>query len=269
MEAFAMTDQDFISAICTTPDDDAPRLMYADWLSERGQNERGEFIRVQCELAASGCRCDPSCGFLCKWCDEHKDRGWHLRRREREILEAHEIEWLPDFWPAFSTSAGGDWVPKWSRGFVEAITLSAAAFLGDVCARCRGQGCPICYGTGRLPGHAAALFQAMPITAVRLSDKSPWTDVPDGGYSHGWWEENAHRLNADGPNDPGNIPPALFQLMWDANPADRYADESGRWITWRDEPAIPPEELSRAAVTLGRSRVDPPLPDLRQLPAIQ
>jgi uncharacterized protein (TIGR02996 family) len=32
------------------PDNDAPRLVYADWLDEQG-DPRGEFIRVQCELA--------------------------------------------------------------------------------------------------------------------------------------------------------------------------------------------------------------------------
>jgi uncharacterized protein (TIGR02996 family) len=41
----------FLAAIRAAPDDDAPRLIYADWLDEHGQPERAEFIRVQCELA--------------------------------------------------------------------------------------------------------------------------------------------------------------------------------------------------------------------------
>src|SRR5262245_38829145 len=40
-----------LAAIREAPDDDAPRLVYADWLDEHGQPERAEFIRVQCELA--------------------------------------------------------------------------------------------------------------------------------------------------------------------------------------------------------------------------
>ena len=40
----------FLQAIRESPDDDGPRLMYADWLTERG-DPRGEFIRLQCELA--------------------------------------------------------------------------------------------------------------------------------------------------------------------------------------------------------------------------
>jgi uncharacterized protein (TIGR02996 family) len=40
-----------LAAIRAAPEDDAPRLIYADWLDEHGQPERAEFIRVQCELA--------------------------------------------------------------------------------------------------------------------------------------------------------------------------------------------------------------------------
>ena len=39
-------DDAFLQAIRDAPDDDAPRLIYADWLDERG-DPRGEFIRVQ------------------------------------------------------------------------------------------------------------------------------------------------------------------------------------------------------------------------------
>jgi uncharacterized protein (TIGR02996 family) len=36
----------FVAAICAEPDDDLPRLIYADWLDDRG-DPRGEFIRLQ------------------------------------------------------------------------------------------------------------------------------------------------------------------------------------------------------------------------------
>src|SRR5437899_1980594 len=57
------------AAIRAAPDDDAPRLVYADWLDEHGHPERAEFIRVQCELARTD---SPA-----------------LRRREAELLAAH------------------------------------------------------------------------------------------------------------------------------------------------------------------------------------
>jgi uncharacterized protein (TIGR02996 family) len=44
----------FLKAILADTDgDDGPRLVYADWLDEHG-DPRGEFIRVQCELARLG-----------------------------------------------------------------------------------------------------------------------------------------------------------------------------------------------------------------------
>src|SRR5215217_464141 len=47
-----MSQQDaFLSAIREAPDDDTPRLAYADWLEEHGDPDRAAFIRVQCRLA--------------------------------------------------------------------------------------------------------------------------------------------------------------------------------------------------------------------------
>src|SRR5262245_60956116 len=39
-----------LDAIRADPTDDAVRLIYADWLQEHGQSERGELIRVQIAL---------------------------------------------------------------------------------------------------------------------------------------------------------------------------------------------------------------------------
>ena len=41
----------FISAILDSPDDDTPRLVFADWLQEHGEEPRAEFIRAQIEAA--------------------------------------------------------------------------------------------------------------------------------------------------------------------------------------------------------------------------
>jgi uncharacterized protein (TIGR02996 family) len=45
------TEQDLLAAIWARPLEDAPRLMYADWLTENGHAERADLIRAQCELA--------------------------------------------------------------------------------------------------------------------------------------------------------------------------------------------------------------------------
>jgi uncharacterized protein (TIGR02996 family) len=42
-------DHPFLSAILANPNDRTVRLVYADWLEERG-DPRGEFLRIQCQL---------------------------------------------------------------------------------------------------------------------------------------------------------------------------------------------------------------------------
>jgi uncharacterized protein (TIGR02996 family) len=46
-----MTHNDFMQEILANPDDDTPRLIYADWLEEHGEYAQSDFIRAQCELA--------------------------------------------------------------------------------------------------------------------------------------------------------------------------------------------------------------------------
>ena len=50
-----MTDGEaLIRTVLAAPADDAPRLVYADWLDEHCRAEDAEFIRVQIELARLG-----------------------------------------------------------------------------------------------------------------------------------------------------------------------------------------------------------------------
>ncbi|WP_439623110.1 TIGR02996 domain-containing protein [Gemmata sp.] len=49
----------FLRAIFDAPGDDTPRLVYADFLQENGEDDRAELIRVQCELARMNDDCDP------------------------------------------------------------------------------------------------------------------------------------------------------------------------------------------------------------------
>jgi uncharacterized protein (TIGR02996 family) len=62
-------------AVVADPHDDAPRLILADWLEERGRPERAEFIRVQCRLAALD--------------EDDPDRS-PLERRERQLWQKHK-----------------------------------------------------------------------------------------------------------------------------------------------------------------------------------
>jgi uncharacterized protein (TIGR02996 family) len=83
-----LTDRDaLLRAIIAHPGDDTPRLVYADWCEENGEEARARFIREQVGHP------DRKCTF------------W---------------EWLGDF---HSSCNGRDWV--WRRGFIEGVILSA------------------------------------------------------------------------------------------------------------------------------------------------
>src|SRR4051794_35794757 len=103
------SDQGFLEAIFAEPDDDGLRLIYADWLEERG-DPLGTFIRTQVALAAL-----PS----------DDPRRPELEARERDLLVRSE-----DYWVApLRECRARDFVFR--RGFVEQATLPDTAFLAS------------------------------------------------------------------------------------------------------------------------------------------
>jgi uncharacterized protein (TIGR02996 family) len=97
----------FLQAILADPEDDAPRLIYADWLEENGEPDRAEFIRVQCALAGMT-RTDP--------------RWPALWDRERDLIVANGHAW--------SMGLRRFVISYWTRrGFVEAVTVRASVLV--------------------------------------------------------------------------------------------------------------------------------------------
>lgn len=101
----------FLDNILANPDDDMPRLIFADWLEEQGNVARAEFIRAQVERAT-----------LPAW----DARAVRLRLRERELLAAHEPEWREEL-PRIKGILWGDF----RRGFVAAAYCSSFAGLRE------------------------------------------------------------------------------------------------------------------------------------------
>jgi uncharacterized protein (TIGR02996 family) len=90
-----------LAAIFERPDDDTPRLAYADWLDENGQETYARFIRVQC-TAARFRPGDPKSEYLRRWI--------------YQLWRTLEEEWSPacrEVWPHT------DYV---SWGFTEQLT---------------------------------------------------------------------------------------------------------------------------------------------------
>jgi uncharacterized protein (TIGR02996 family) len=90
-------------AILHNPDDDGPRLVYADWLEEHGDADRAEFIRVQIALAGLSLA---------------DDRHATLTAREQALLGARRAEWACPLEPYAHVTA-------FRRGFPEGIALGS------------------------------------------------------------------------------------------------------------------------------------------------
>jgi len=149
-----MSDADaLLRAILAAPDDDAPRLVYADWLEEHGDGARATFIRAHVELARLPAD-DPSRAALVQ--------------TERTLLNANRKAWT-------------EWLPGWvsdhefRRGFIEWIRCQAADFIAqseDVRQRTPLQ-------SARLDGKqpiAVAIFRSRALDGLRsltLSVKVP------------------------------------------------------------------------------------------------
>ena len=104
-----MSEEDaFLRMIRSEPDDDTPRLVFADWLEEHGQSDRAEFIRLQCEaerLRASGA-------------------GWEQARipgaRAQKLLARHSPQWLGRFQGCRRA---------FKRGFLDQICITAKSLV--------------------------------------------------------------------------------------------------------------------------------------------
>jgi uncharacterized protein (TIGR02996 family) len=72
-----------LAAVREEPDDDARRLVLADWMEEHGDSEWAELIRVQCRTAALENRCDIRSEKWCNqsWCN------WDEKRLQAERLK--------------------------------------------------------------------------------------------------------------------------------------------------------------------------------------
>jgi uncharacterized protein (TIGR02996 family) len=99
-----VTNEALLAAVIAAPEDDTPRLVYADWFEENDQPERAEFIRVQVERARLPLD-DP--------------RHGPLVARELRLLAEYGKEWAAGI-PTLD-------VVRFRRGFVECVAADGVA----------------------------------------------------------------------------------------------------------------------------------------------
>src|SRR5262245_1818230 len=125
-------DDGFLQAIVDDPDGDAPRLVYADWLEEHGEQDRAEFIRVECRLhrlLVGSPNRDPleyrARQLLCISDGLFMYEGNlspELEERDRRLVAAHGARWAEA--PAALVGYWG-----FRRGFVEEVGMGGRQFL--------------------------------------------------------------------------------------------------------------------------------------------
>jgi uncharacterized protein (TIGR02996 family) len=108
-----------LRAIGAHPDEDTPRLIYADWLDEHGRAERAEYIRVQVarqRKLATG------------------EDDAQLYNREVELYRAHAAEWLRELMPPGYDAA----IVAGDRGFFAKARATADAVQAAADHPCAG-----------------------------------------------------------------------------------------------------------------------------------
>jgi uncharacterized protein (TIGR02996 family) len=155
-----LEEEGFLRSIIDSPEDDTPRLVYADWLEERG-DPHGEFIRVQCALKRPHAA-------------EDHDR---LAAREKELLQAHDATWAKPIRRL---------VEKWAftRGFVEAVCMTPRQFLRHAATLLRRA--PVQWVELRADGIA----EESRSLARRLADCPHLSRIPELTFRDSWGEES-------------------------------------------------------------------------------
>jgi uncharacterized protein (TIGR02996 family) len=192
-----MSDRDaLLAAIRANPDEDAPRLVFADWLQENGDLLRAEFIRVQVELARlreAGRDLPYSFGdettdyvgdgrdrIAFTYCRHHSPERIELFRREAELFceSFKRASWCEGL-PAYADS-GGTGRDLFRRGFVGRVRASLAALIKN----------------------PAALWEHHPVEALALSSaagRATTAKVPRCSFFARVRELSFPRSNGPGP----------------------------------------------------------------------
>lgn len=146
----------FLSDILAHPEDDTPRLIYADWLEDQGQEARAEFIRVQIELARL---------------DHWDARYVPLKLREWELLRTHKRAWLKEL-PSLKSCSWSEF----RRGFMTGCHLHSLKKWQKIASACR-EAVPVEEIAVQWP-HSAQEFQVL-ATLPRLRSLRFWGHFPN------------------------------------------------------------------------------------------
>jgi uncharacterized protein (TIGR02996 family) len=224
--------QDLLAGICAYPDDDLRRLVAADWLTEHGEEERAEFVRVQTQ-GGDTTALTPDLG---DWLGSLPPGTAYTTREYALTLTA----------PAVLVR----------RGFADVVRAPLAWLIGGQCERCEGRGylyahnpgnvgCESCggknatmagepgrqffieSGTGRTPARLDELVRCQPVTKVVVVDREPKPNTAEEGAVEWWgWYVVGELMEQEGYDLPTELWPQLrhhrTSLAWDRDRPSRW-----------------------------------------------
>lgn len=280
-----------LAGIRAMPEDDVRRLVLADWLEERGEGERAEFIRIGVQIRRWGCSFkqtaeQPGWKHDCGTDDTGYWLCQPLRSRERELLAGSEGRWMePSPTPSpvvfqpnngeqygwglrEKTRLGDEFVPvEFRRGFVHTVWCRLADWVGGPCPTCGGDGqtsydvipdsdgtCRPCRGSGRTPGFGPRVVATHPVEKVVVTDREP---DPIGG---GWcWIRNRDELIDAGACLPAVVFDRLQGGVKECGGEDWAAiiGHNDQWVIY-DTPEDANDALSAACLRWAESQPSPP-----------
>lgn len=186
--------QALLRGICAEPFDDLRRLVAADWLTEHGEEEYAEFVRVQVEIAD-----------IIEQTGGHEPPTDLLLRQRALIAGSDAAAWFGSLPPNTAYTTCEDALTLTApavlvrRGFVDVVRAPLSWLIGGECGECvEGYSrlatdagliycdCHTCHGTGRTPAHIDELVRCQPVTRVVVVDREPHTNFPDRGGPWFW-----------------------------------------------------------------------------------
>ena len=252
----------WLASIREMPDDDNRRLFAADFLEERGEGERVEFIRWQCHHPHQSMTCDgdSSVGQPCPCPSDNLDN------RERYFCPSCQFARDSMGVPESLIGEGGGWVSE--RGFISRVSGPLVSLIGGECGRCGGEGsrevvvdviggfsryereeCQHCNGTGSTPGVLAALLKREPVIQAIVTDREPdpigdnwcWLRIRDGLADTG-----------------ACLPAEIFDLL--EGERERAGEDWAEMIGHHDEWVMyPTPDAARAALSAALLRLVQPV----------
>lgn len=234
-----------LKAVLASPDDDLPRLAFADHLDELagGSSPRAELIR-----------------FMCHYKNSYAETGGRTDLVSMFGIPVHE--WFPKL-PASVNAVV-------SRGFISEIHCTLADWCGGRCDVCDGSGgirehlpdggfrvplCERCGGQGRTAGIGPRLVREHPVRVVTLTDRDLaddryFTDLNPEYQTQWWWT----RLRPD--SATRGLPPELWQYV-----SIPTSDTQGRRSVTYPTRELALSALSEACLKWAKSQPEVPAPD--------